>query len=127
MSDINVSASIDAGKNITALLEKLAAQIGQSVDKVWPWLVRQQVIEGWTNLALCGLFLVLGAALFLWGAHLCRKNNGDDDWRFALLLAGGGVLLISLFVIAVSFSANITKIINPEYAALQELVRMVKP
>lgn len=42
-----MNTQIDVGKDIADLLEKLAQQIGTTVDKVFPWLITQAQIEGY--------------------------------------------------------------------------------
>ena len=125
MSDMNVSATIDIGKNITALLEKLAAQIGVTVDKVWPWLIKQQVIEGWMFVLILAAVVSVALPSFLAGAVLMRKSS-EEVLPFALTLVSGLLLMACLFVGVGGLSSAVTKINNPEYAALRDLIAMVK-
>lgn len=125
MSDINVAASIDVGQNTQALIEKLAAQIGVTVDKVWPWLVRQQVVEGWSALAMIAAAVLLGAC-FLGVAYRLGKTRSDEVFM-PFLLIGGTLFLGGLLVLLMGGSYLVRQILNPEYFALKDLVQMVKP
>jgi len=49
---MEANVSVDVGQNITGLLEKLAVQMGTTVDKVFPWYVNQAYIEGCTTILL---------------------------------------------------------------------------
>ena len=124
---MDVNAKIDVGDNITVLLEKLAAQIGTTADKVFPWYVKQQVLEGhiWMSLSLSALFLGAILAIASWG-----KADFDGPGNRYFMLAGFGVVLFVFgfifsvfgFIFSV-FGAQgaITQIINPNYYALKSM------
>ncbi|MFA5898011.1 MAG: hypothetical protein WC829_02740 [Hyphomicrobium sp.] len=127
MSEINVSATVDVGKNATALLERLASQIGVTVEKVWPWLVKQQVVEAWGGVVTIALVLVVGAALFVGGWRAGKRaERGEDAW-IGFCIAGCVVGAIGFFVACRAGALLFAAIVNPEYAALRELMQMVKP
>jgi putative Mn2+ efflux pump MntP len=122
---IAVSASIDIGQNVTSLIEKLAHQIGTTVDKVFPWYVKQQVMEGWMYIITAVLAILLGWMMF---AISFKKADFDEGNRYIapaitglILLAFGCVFLLS------GLSSSVTKICNPEYHALTAMTAdMVK-
>lgn len=117
---MDVNAKIDVGDNITVLLEKLAAQIGTTADKVFPWYVKQQVLEGyiWMSLSLSALFLGAILAIASWG-----KADFDGPGNRYSMLAGFGVVLFVFGFIFSVFGAQgaITQIINPNYYALKSM------
>ena len=43
---MDANVSIDLGKNMTMLVQQLASQIGVMADKVFPWYIKQSVLEG---------------------------------------------------------------------------------
>ena len=47
---MDANVSIDLGKNTTELLEKLAQSLGMTVEKIFPYYVKQQAIEAYTAL-----------------------------------------------------------------------------
>ena len=124
MSDINVAASIDVGKNTQELIEKLAVQIGVTVDKVWPWLVRQQVLEGWTILAAILIALVIGVVLLGVALVLDKK---ETEICIPFFMVGGLLCVFAIFALFMAGPDQIQKIYNPEYSALKDLIGMVKP
>jgi hypothetical protein len=116
----DVNASIDIGKNLTSLLERLAAQIGTTADKVFPWYVKQQVLEGWTYFALLIPFFVLGTVLCIKGFN---KVDCDDENKYTVVLGVGVVLLILVFFACVAnFGNAFTQILNPNYHALHAII-----
>lgn len=127
MGDMNVSATIDVGKNVQSLLEKLAEQIGTTVEQVWPWMVKAQVVEAYTGIALALAALVVGSILFSLGMRGGRRaDNFDKPGVYLLeLIPGGLMLVISVFAIFAGTTTWIQQINNPQYCALKELIGMV--
>lgn len=116
---MDVNASVDVGPNITALLEKLATQIGTTADKVFPWYIKQQVLEGWIWLGLSGSALLIGVALAIvsWG-----KADFEDGNRYTPLCIVGGILAICGFLFVVfGTQTAVTQIMNPNYYALKSI------
>lgn len=117
---MDVNAKIDVGNNITALLEKLAAQIGTTADKVFPWYVKQQVLEGyiWMSLSLSALFLGAILAITSW-----KKADFNGSGNRHSMLAWFGVILFVFGLVFSVFGAKgaITQIVNPNYYALKSM------
>ncbi len=125
--------------DITPVLEKLAAKLGTTVEHFWPLFVYQQKINAIVALAILALsFLVLGSA-WAWAFYKVNKTfwgNGRDDfpkyawgeffddypWFVVVAILTIITFTASLFVSVES----ITALLNPEYAAIQDLLRMVK-
>jgi predicted membrane channel-forming protein YqfA (hemolysin III family) len=108
-----VAASIDIGDNQTQLLGKLAAQIGTTADKIFPWYVKQQVFEGWLHLLTAVTLLVFFAILIR--INFRKADFGGDGNRHAV------VLFISSVALFISLSNFVTQIVNPNYHALQAI------
>lgn len=111
---------VDLGNNTRQLIEQLANTIGVTVDKLFPWYVTQMIIEGWV--ALFAMIVVIAiAAIFAIKSY--PKADFDDGNRYAvvflasIVIAGG--VLVAFFA---STSYNVTKIINPQYHAVKELL-----
>lgn len=121
--DINATAAIDVGPNLTELLQQLATQIGVTADKVFPWYIKQQVIDGWTTGAALLMALFIAAAFTL----LLKKHTSAEDRVY-----GSGLYPITTCFIFITFIILLvgmysapsvaTKIMNPEYHATQALV-----
>ena len=118
---IAVKASVDIGDNITILLEKIAKQIGTTADKVFPWYVKQQILTGYLFLIIDGIALLLGGCLMFSFYGKADWNNGN---RYVIFTIVGAVILFSALVgVAAGASKAITQIYNPEFHALQTLVK----
>ena len=117
-----MQASIDVGKNLTELLEKLATQIGVTADKIFPWYVKQSVIEGWLYVA----FWITGVsvALIMLIVSL-RKLKFDEIGNPNRRLIGrvcGGVIAVICFISLIVAPERISGILNPEYNAMSRLL-----
>ena len=109
------------------LLEAVCEKIGVTIDYLWPYFIRQQIVEAIVPL----LFLVVGIVL----AIVCYKQlMSQDIFKNYDLTAKGGIWIalsiatfICLFISAVEFATNLSGLLNPQYSAIQDLVKMVKP
>ena len=66
-----------AVEKIASFLEKIAVKIGVAADTVWPWIVKQQVIEGASVL----IALVICAALSVLSYNKFAKYAFMDTVR----------------------------------------------
>ncbi|MFA5208235.1 MAG: hypothetical protein WC428_06360 [Candidatus Paceibacterota bacterium] len=115
--------SIDVGDNITRLLEKLAAQIGVTADKIFPWYVKQAIIEGYAGIIIWAVMTTIFTVLF---GVLFKKSGGgrNGESHLSVLLIVGIVLLLCIAYTPL-LSAWISKILNPEYAATTRLLAQI--
>lgn len=117
---MDVNASVDIGKNLTELVNKLAGQIGITGDKLFPWYVKQQIIEGYTYLCLSATSLIVGIILSVIFFKKEGQNKSEYD-GFILVVCTFVVFLSFIFVVFGSGNA-VSQIINPEYHATKELI-----
>lgn len=122
---MEAKVSLDTGENITKLLEKLANQIGTTVDKVFPWYVKQAIIEGYTFFIVLGITLIIGSVVVL----VTRKEAifKEYEWNFyaTVNLIGYIILGINIAILAFGAGYNIAKIINPEYHAMSDITNQL--
>jgi len=114
-------------EKVAEVLQSLATQLGTTVEKLWPYLVKQQVIEGWVHLStIVSLYLVL-LVVFL----SVRKQDGGFDGsepnRYGVTKIIICVCTAILTLVALCCASDIvSQILNPEYAALKDLMCMVR-
>jgi hypothetical protein len=113
---------VDIGENIVALLEKLAAQVGTTADKIFPWYVQQQLIYGWTFLVLLAVGLAVGVTLV---ARNLKKTDWDRGTGVAPVLIGSIILAVSAIAAAVNLAFAIGQVVNPEYGAMRALLAQI--
>ena len=125
---MDINASIDVGKNITSMLEKLAAQIGTTADKVFPWYVQQAHLEGITTLCAIGVMWLFSAILISISFKKCDFINGN---RYVPIFIVGCLLSFASFCGSICDGPNaVRKMLNPNYYAMtmmtQDIGRLVK-
>ncbi len=116
-------------EEILQRLDALAAQLGVTVDYLWPLLVRREMMDGILSLALWVPFFVIVFAAYLWWLrHASKKNlydgdSGDFVGPFTILIGVVvGALLIALpFVL----HSGIMHVMNPEAYALQNIIGLI--
>ena len=105
-------------------LQVLAEKLGVGIDHFWPLAVRQQLLEGGISLGLWVGLVVLTLGL-LYFVVVCVKRA---QWLVAVTLFGvAGILgLLSMIGAAAGGVETLTQLLNPEYAALESVMDMVK-
>lgn len=113
-------------KDVADVLSAIADKLGTTVEHFWPLFIKQQTVSGYISIFfwfICILVSIFGIRL---GNHY-SKECSQDSWE-AVISYGVGVVCFIICIIAILCCGTdtIIQIINPEYAALQNLVRMVK-
>lgn len=117
---MDANVTIDAGKNITALIEKLASQIGVTAKEIFPWYVNQSILEGYTFIGMLIVFTLISSALLIFGYYKSNKFE-DENWGIIVSIAGGMILFCCLFAGALETSSAISQIYNPNYHAMKNI------
>ena len=109
---------------VTTSLQPLADKLGTNGQYIWGLQVKQAYVDG--SIALVGL--LFGLAIVVLTVFLNLKYYNDDeyyDFNFWVIVS------IIPIIIGVSFIYStivtvFTSFINPEYYALQQLIKLVK-
>ncbi len=122
---MDATLSVDMGEKTFKILEKLAEQIGITVDKVFPWFIKQSVIDGYCFFTLIALAFILGVDLILYNQN---KATYEPEFNSNAVYATIGFIIlgISILILFVGSSWAISSIINPECQALQEITKMIR-
>lgn len=114
------------GTKLDSYIQVLAEKLGVAAEYVYPLFVKQQVIEGIWFFSAVAFFIFVGVIMFVLGFKKGKKVDWKDGLYYALLIPGGLIIFATLMVLSAGGSKNLTKIINPEYAAIKEIIQMVK-
>ncbi|OGC77241.1 hypothetical protein A2619_04470 [candidate division WWE3 bacterium RIFOXYD1_FULL_39_9] len=114
---------------VTNYLDKIAEKIGVTVEQVWPWLVKQQIVEAYSALILFGFFIILTlitiAFLFIGDKYkLFDWDEGNKYVYFFSILCIAS--LIGLIASGIATISEVPDLFNPEYQALKDLIRMAR-
>ncbi len=109
-------------EKLTILIEKLAAQLGETTEATWGILVAQAKIAAITNFIAGGVFILLAIVSIWLGYIVQRAEKEDNDTEKSGISIG---ILFALIFLALSLAfiiPAITAIFNPEYWALSKLI-----
>lgn len=106
---------------ILDMLQDLATQIGVTVDTIFPWYVNQMRLEG-----IVGLVALIVTAFVL----VYMIYEGTKQAKFGYDISRHDVMLIIsvifgclwLTTFSIEISTFVTKIMNPEFHAMQKLL-----
>ena len=126
--------TIDVGKNVGVLLEKLASELGTNTKYLWSVLIKQAPIEATITLIQTLLILLFGYVLFRLHKKFLRdipdkQHSYYDEYDVALTIPMGlgcALFLILLIVAFFCLKSMITGYLNPEYWALHKVLQTIK-
>src|SRR5690242_12771003 len=114
-------------EDILKRLDLIAAKLGVTVQYLWGVLVRQARVEALSDTIGIILWAASAFAAFHYAVALGRKaeSDGSDGLGFAsIILAVIGVVFVISFVVCVS--EIFTPLMNPEFFALEQILKAVK-
>lgn len=106
------------------VIATLASQLKVPAEHVYGVLTKQGFIKGISS--LCALVLSLFMFAFAWNAYNINyiKHPHDDQGGYIAFIV---VSIIMVIISGVCFCAfGLSRIINPEYFAIKELLRMIQ-
>ena len=134
---------MDVAGQVIQVIDALAAKLGVAAEYVYPLMIRQAFVDGVIH-AICTLIgiVVICASCFML-KYYCFDTVFDDvgnkrtrydiayhkdvEMHIALLLTLGVVAsAVSLIYAMVVFGEMVTAFANPEWYAIQKILRMVK-
>lgn len=116
------------------LIRELADRLGTTGEHLWGVLVKQAMIVGWVNL----IGMALMVSVTVWGLRLVHRKTAprrtpyqvvedfpewDDGKDVIAWTVWTGWLCITVIMVLTSLSDSIGALINPEYWALNRLLR----
>ncbi len=111
------------GGELVEALKPVAAKMGVAAERLYGVLVRQSIADsvaymiGWGIVGLFGLYM--GNKLREFGA--VKQNSCEEACVFGWFITG-----LSVFILSMTVTCNISGIINPEYYAIKTLLDAVK-
>jgi amino acid transporter len=138
VKQIDVSATVDLGKNtkelleqggsaVTKIIEGLAKSLGMTVEKLFPYYVKQAYISGLMKILTWGGFeggclICILALLVISSSYGKKKNENFRDVSGFFAAVVFVIFGIGCIVGFINLSDWITLMKNPEYAAIQNMI-----
>lgn len=120
-------------EKIADVLEILAKQLGTTVEFLWGVLLKQAKVESMLALVaiiVSSLFVIIALALLWYGYKIHKSNIGVSTFErtdpFGWFMGGIVISLFSLIAIGVNTYNYIIATYNPEYWALNEILKLLK-
>jgi len=108
-------------------LDKIGEKLGIGANMLWPYLMRQQILEACINLFL--VVLMLSICYFTWKRYAVNPHRHDDKWKdgmyfYSITMIASGV--ISVVATGVFIFHGTFQLINTEYMAFKVLVELLR-
>lgn len=118
---------------ITQYLDKIGEKLGLTAGHLWPVFVRQQIVEFYVSIFCVFLCAVVFFPLVIytvrnWNRSDSSSNSSIEDggaWQAILVVSTAFVGVFLLASVAVSIN-SLSAFLNPEYGAMEDLMRMLK-
>jgi len=105
-------------------LDQIGSKLGESAETIWPWFIKQQYIDGYYSLVV---FILLPIILFFTLRYSIKRITKDNDDGFAVMgFVISFFLSMPFIVLLINIGCILSQILNPEYSALKDLLRMVR-
>lgn len=115
---------LDIGKNTKELLEVLATKLGITIEQIYPYFIKQQIIEGYIFFFMVALCSIISIIIIKLNYH---KADFDDPNKHAIFTIIGLIALgMTTIVIVCGTSTMLSGILNPEYNAIREMLNFIK-
>lgn len=119
--------------DVNNILEQLATGFNVAVEQLYPILYKQAIIDGVFNLIWSIVFIVLIAGFvfvikFVHNKQKLEKDRFISNWdwdaprQLVILIIGGFITLIGLFVIPIGIESAITAFFNTEYYMIKDIL-----
>ena len=111
-----------------ALLEQLAAKIGVTVDYLWPFMVREHVVEWFTCLLMTVVCSLMTILTFKRVDERLFKDFANCEYpaRSITLFAVSLILVVAAFIGFCGIWVKFDGFLNPEYYAMKDLIHIVR-
>ena len=113
------------GSTVTKIIEQLANSLGMTIEKIFPYYVKQARLESLMSILIwIGFELICVVLLIVMYKIRIHEKNVDASATMAIFLVGMLVVFVIGLVVGVFCLPDwITQASNPEYTAIHSLVR----
>ena len=117
---------MDASKELQEVLKVLADQFGTTVSHVWEILVKQQMVDSITTIAMIVAMAIICILSIIVLVRAKKYSDEKNDYDSGSVIISGAIAIITgaLLVLIVPFCLDniVTGFVNPEYGALMDIL-----
>ena len=114
-------------KEIFSRLDALGAKLGVATEHLWHIVVRQQQIEAISmSIVLVALLIVALCVRPMYKKYFAMASEIDRDGKEYLVVLPAMVWIVCAITGLVLLSNILTCVFNPEYAALENISRLLE-
>lgn len=122
------------GDKLDGYITTLSSKLGIAVDHFFPIFVQQQKVDAVSFVIGVIVFTIISVFLLKMGfknvdtANEYRNPQQNSAFAKSIVgfILGGAILLVVVIATGCEFSNVIGKFMNPEYYAIESLIKMVK-
>ena len=104
------------------LIQKLIDLMATTAPELWRIAMQQAVVDRWGGLVM----IVVSLLSVPWAIRTVRKQNLDDMTEPWTLIIAVALAFIAIIITLVCYPAVVTGFANPEYRAIELLLRLVQ-
>lgn len=122
------SDSLSWKQEILSRLDTLAVKAGALTSNVWSVFVAQQRVDAILALVFMSFLWLCCAALHIVARKSREKDGGwwhNEDAAFWLTIVSI-IFTVITFIVTVGMISEVGKFINPQYYAIQDLIKMLR-
>ena len=113
-------------ENLTPLLEQLAEKFGTTVEHLWEVMITQASIFVSFSVVFFFITAIVITIMIFYSVWFHRIETYDSDVHEILLIVGWMISFVLIILCVIFLYDVITAIKNPEYWALERLMKFLK-
>jgi len=120
---------VDAGKNITEMLEKIAAAMGTTVEQLYPFYcqaISQEALMRSIGCAMAFVVCLLLSLVFFWAIYKIKLEDASKQGTAVIILICAALFfsalsILSFTIFAVNFPTWYAQMMSPEAFVLHRI------
>ena len=113
-------------KEILSRLDLLAAKLGQTVEALWPHVIRHTAIEAFTEIAIWCVMVVFAVILLRVGVKEGENDKWEGVFGISLTISGAVLLLFIITFLAFEGSKTLAKAFEPTGYTVKQIMWRVR-
>lgn len=108
----------------TKLIEELALKLGTTTEYLWSVLIHQAFISSIIDCVLYTMYFVFMYYMYKGYKYMLKEEKDEEYIQLVLFLSAVSIVFTIVFILTIS--STITGFLNPEYWALEKILKNIK-